>query len=271
MSISCKAVHVLDLHNEKQDWQDSRKMCSWGIESTLSPHLMCDVRRFRRANALLSSLEQVCASPSFGNWKATAVMLANDVLFIHQSDSKVRRDKGVTLDWCAGISTSCGIPDFRWAQHSSFPSILYSIFRALASAACTQTNSRFHLTDVETKFVLMWRGPKGVWTLKHANKPVPAPKTTFIAAKPSLTHQVTVFKLPYLAAIGILSLHINYSVSGPGEEKFWIADKASMKKELSKVVNDRVLRSLLRQCSMLSCYYLHCLNTTSTQFLCLHQ
>ena len=42
------------------------------------------------------------------------------------------------------------------------------------------------------------RGPRGVWTLKHAGQPVPAPKTTFIAAKPSLTHQVHLCALPHV-------------------------------------------------------------------------
>jgi mono-ADP-ribosyltransferase sirtuin 6 len=46
----------------------------------------------------------------------------------------------------AGISTACGIPDFR--------------------------------------------GPGGVWTLQRAGKPPPRLQTSFVYAKPSLTHMV---------------------------------------------------------------------------------
>ncbi len=46
----------------------------------------------------------------------------------------------------AGISTACGIPDFR--------------------------------------------GPNGVWTCQRAGKPAPKLHTSFVYAKPSLTHQV---------------------------------------------------------------------------------
>lgn len=33
------------------------------------------------------------------------------------------------------------------------------------------------------------RGPNGIWTLQRSKKPLPAMKTTFVAARPSYTHQ----------------------------------------------------------------------------------
>ena len=59
---------------------------------------------------------------------------------------KVRLSNRIVVFTGAGISTSCGIPDFR--------------------------------------------GPAGIWTLQRARKPIPAFKTSFGIAKPSLTHQV---------------------------------------------------------------------------------
>lgn len=47
----------------------------------------------------------------------------------------------------AGISTACGIPDFR--------------------------------------------GPKGIWTLQRDGQPLPRLQTSFVYAKPSLTHMVS--------------------------------------------------------------------------------
>jgi mono-ADP-ribosyltransferase sirtuin 6 len=58
----------------------------------------------------------------------------------------VRESKKVVAFTGAGISTSCGIPDFR--------------------------------------------GPNGVWTCQRAGKPPPKLHTSFVYARPSLTHQV---------------------------------------------------------------------------------
>ena len=61
----------------------------------------------------------------------------------------------------AGISTACGIPDFR--------------------------------------------GPDGVWTCQRAQRPPPRLSTSFVAAKPSLTHQARSDDSVLLRAIRLTS------------------------------------------------------------------
>ncbi|KIY99709.1 mono-ADP-ribosyltransferase sirtuin 6 [Monoraphidium neglectum] len=73
----------------------------------------------------------------------------------------------------AGISTACGIPDFR--------------------------------------------GPGGVWTLQRAGKPPPRLQTSFVYAKPSLTHMALVAlmqagKLTYICSQNVDGLHLRSGV-----------------------------------------------------------
>ncbi|CAD7700133.1 unnamed protein product [Ostreobium quekettii] len=73
----------------------------------------------------------------------------------------------------AGISTACGIPDFR--------------------------------------------GPKGIWTLQRAGKPLPSLKTSFEMARPSLTHQalsglVSCGKVVHIVSQNVDGLHLRSGI-----------------------------------------------------------
>lgn len=82
---------------------------------------------------------------------------------------------------------------YSWLQARSIPERcchwgLPSIWCALASGF----NSNLALYH---KVLMRCRGPEGVWTLERAGKPPPRLETSFMFAKPSLTHQVVAWML----------------------------------------------------------------------------
>ena len=76
-------------------------------------------------------------------------------------NAQVQEAERVVAFTGAGISTACGIPDFR--------------------------------------------GPDGVWTCQRAQRPPPSLSTSFVAAKPSLTHQACALTHLWKRALHTLS------------------------------------------------------------------
>lgn len=70
------------------------------------------------------------------------------------------------------------------ASQTSGKSCLMLAFQQSVRESCTG------VLVVSSQVDTLCRGPKGVWTMQKAGKPIPEASITFAAAKPSLTHQV---------------------------------------------------------------------------------
>ncbi|GAB4818266.1 hypothetical protein N2152v2_005312 [Parachlorella kessleri] len=62
-----------------------------------------------------------------------------------------------------------------------------------------------------------FRGPNGIWTLQRSKRPLPPMKTSFVAARPSYTHQALVAlvrtgKVTYIVSQNVDGLHLRSGV-----------------------------------------------------------
>jgi mono-ADP-ribosyltransferase sirtuin 6 len=112
----------------------------------------------------------------------------NSFLYDHL---QIQASKTVIVFTGAGISTACGIPDFR--SGNSCPRSSASVLEAPSCSLrrslhiCVHACVPWH----QSAMMSLCRGPNGVWTMQRAGKPLPTARCSFTTATPSLTHMVS--------------------------------------------------------------------------------